>query len=262
MRYGKRRIGESWMKIPDYPESSLQSFVDKWWEQTETTELRRGRLIRAFLPHVDQIPYALVVQGRAEATDHTKANYRIEPLRIRTPPSAPRLPVAGLPNLPGEARVALRAKKRPALILSMGGSGVPPDLRGGSSANWMTAPTLLVAPYYGAEANQKRAGWKPRLVDRIRHCEFPQYLWDKLPIDGAEFSILRFDHLQPIGHHHETWEVTNYCLSQDALSLVDEWLRWLITGGMDPQALLMDVREGLLKLLRVPSGQVTAPPGG
>jgi hypothetical protein len=32
-------------------------------------------------------------------------------------------------------------------------------------------------------------------VDRIRRCEYAQYVWDLLPIEGADFSILRFDHI-------------------------------------------------------------------
>lgn len=140
-----------------------------------------------------------------------------------------------------------RAKKRPALVLGLA-EEVPAALRGGSSANWMTAPTLLIAPYYGMEGGEKRAGWKPPLVDRIRRCEFPQYVWDKLPVDGAEFSILRLDHLQPVGRHHDSYESTPFCLSQEALGIVDEWLQWMMTGGLDPQGVLMDVREGLLQL--------------
>lgn len=232
----------------EYPDDSLQVLTTRWWEKTPTQDLRRGRLIRAFIPHVDQISSALVVEGRTESTDHSRANFRIEPLRIKNPPVAPRLPVAALPHYPGETRVVLRAKKRPALVLATGGKDLPPELRGGSSANWMTAPTLLVAPYYGVEASQKRAGWKPQLVERIRHCEYPQYLWDKLPIDGAEFSILRFDHLQPVGLHHDSYEMTPFCLSQEALTLVDEWVRWLLTGRMDEQGLLLGIREELVKL--------------
>ena len=141
-----------------------------------------------------------------------------------------------------------RAKKRPALVLSMGGTEVPPELRGGPSARWMTAPTVLVAPYYGVEANEKRAGWKPAFVERIRHCEFPQYQWDMLPIDGADFSILRLDHLQPVGRHHDTVEVTRFNLCRDGLVILDEWLRWLVTGQMSPAGVLHDLREGLLGL--------------
>jgi len=231
-----------------YPDDSIQAYTETWWENAETAEIRRGRLIWAFVPHVDQIPKALALQGRTEPTSHEKANYQVLPLRIRQPPSAPRLPIAALPHYPGESLIVSRAKKRPALVLGLGGVEVPSVLRGGSSANWMTAPALLVAPYYGVEGGEKRAGWKPPLVDRIRRCEFPQYMWDKLPVDGAEFSILRLDHLQPVGRHHDSYEVTPFCLSQHALGIVDEWLQWMLTGGLDPRGVLMDVREGLLKL--------------
>ncbi|HLM44605.1 MAG TPA: hypothetical protein VK458_12095 [Myxococcaceae bacterium] len=232
----------------EYPDDCLQSLAEPWWEKTEKADLRRGRLLWSFIPHADQIPWALIPVGRSEPTDHHRGDYRIEQLRAKQTPTAPRLPVAALPQYPGEAYIAQRAKKRPALVLYERGGDIPPALRGGSSAKWMTNPTLLVAPYYGTEPNQKRGGWNPKLVERIRHCEFPQYLWDKLPIGGAEFSILRFDHLQPIGHHHDTYEATSYCLSKGALELVDEWLQWLMTGRMSQEGILLGVREGLMRL--------------
>ena len=48
----------------------------------ETREVQRGRLLRAFVPHVDQQPYTLIAEGRSEPTEHRMATVRLEPLRM------------------------------------------------------------------------------------------------------------------------------------------------------------------------------------
>jgi hypothetical protein len=79
-------IGE---KTMIYPDNSLQKYIDDstWWEKVEDKELRPGRLLWAFVAHVDVIPKSLVPTGRPEddPTDHNKARYRITDLRIKAP---------------------------------------------------------------------------------------------------------------------------------------------------------------------------------
>ncbi|HEX2224369.1 MAG TPA: hypothetical protein VHN15_09200, partial [Thermoanaerobaculia bacterium] len=59
-----------------YPEHCLQSYVEPWWRKAAEPSLQRGRLIWAFLPHVDQQPLVLVPQGRPEPTVHHSASFR------------------------------------------------------------------------------------------------------------------------------------------------------------------------------------------
>jgi len=108
---------------------------------------------------------------------------------------------------------------------------------------------LLVAPYYGAEPSGTRGGLKEEFVKRIRRCEYPQYLWDKLPINGStEESILRFDHIQPIARNPDTYESTPYCMSEEAITVLDEWLSWLFKEKLSEDGILLDVRKGLMEL--------------
>src|SRR5207302_873569 len=59
-------------------------------------------------------------------------------------------------------------------------------------ARWQSARTLLVAPFYGADASGTRGGWPAPFVDRIRRAEYPQYIWDQLPSPGGPIdSIFR-----------------------------------------------------------------------
>jgi hypothetical protein len=190
----------------------------------------------------------LIPTGRSSATDHGRADYRIEPLRANQPARLPRLPVAALPAYEGEVRTVYRAKRRPALIISTGGPDVPQDLRAGSP-RWQTAPTLLVAPYYGADRKGRRAGFPEALVSRIRRCEYPQFIWDRLPLAGeTEASLLRLDHIQPLGRHHASYELTEHCLSAEAMLILDEWLHWLLEDDLPEESVLYDFRQGLLNL--------------
>jgi hypothetical protein len=231
-----------------YPEDCIQSLVGDWWVTGEPFPLTRGQLLYAFLPHVDQQPHVLEPIGRTEATDHTKANYRIKPLAVRDARRAPELSVAALPKFEGEVYGVYRTKRRPAVILSVGGDEIPRELRTGG-AKWQTAPTLTVAPLYGVAHSGKRGGWNPDLVKRIRRAEYSQCAWDLLPIGReAEGSILRFDHAQPIGRHHDSYELTPHRLSEEAMRIVDEWYRWYVTGLMDPAGILFGIRAELMKL--------------
>ena len=145
-----------------------------------------------------------------------------------------------------------RAKVRPCIIVSLCGPELPKELRPSSSPKWQTAPTLLVAPYYGVEASEGRGGWHLPLVERIKKCEYPQFMLDQLP--GANFqSVLRLDHIQPIGRHHNSWEPKPACLSDGALEVFDEWLTWLKTGDLDENTVLAMVR-GELNTSPAPGG--------
>lgn len=232
---------------PKYPDDCIQSYIGTWWVEDDTPQLARGRLVWAFVPHVDQQPFTLTPVGRAEPTSHDKVTVKIEPLRARADRPAPQLPIAALPLVQNEVRTVYRAKRRPVVVLSTGGPDVDPRLRPGTS-RWQSAPTALVAPFYGADPGATRGGWRPEFVQRIRRCEYPQYVWDKLPLSGATESILRLDHLQPIGRHHDSFDMTPYRLSGDALNILDDWLQWLLTEKLSTDAILREVREALLGL--------------
>ncbi len=230
----------------DWPDDSVQGLVDfDWWVPCpEPKKLTRGQLVRAFIPHADQTPYRLVPEGRNEPTDHRNVRFTIEATKIGDPNRHSRLPVAALPSLPpGEVYAVYRAKVRPCLIISTGGP-IPPKESG--VAPWVTFPTIAVAPYFGADQDGGRGGWRPDFIERIRHAEYPQYVWDKLPLGGrgpAE-SVLRLDQAQPIGRHYNSIEPLPWMLSDDALALVDEWHHWLTFERWPSK------KEVLLKTLR------------
>jgi len=71
-------------------------------------------------------------------------------------------------------------------------------------------------------------------------------MWDKLPISEKGMdSIIRFDHIQPVGRSQDSIAYTDYSLSERALLLMDEWLEWLITGILDSKSKLCEIGDAL-----------------
>lgn len=228
-----------------YPEKCVQQYATPWWEQDNDPDLRRGRLVWAFIPHMGVEPWTLELVGRTDPTVHSAARYRLDRLSIYKPPKKPDLPVAAWPAFEGEVLTVFPAKKRPALVLSLGGELVPDDQRKGS-ARWTTAQTILVAPYYGSSASADRGGWPVPLIERIRECEYPQFIWDQLPLTSStRESVLMLNRIQPIGDHRNSIQITAFRMGADALDILDEWIGWLLTGTMEADGLLPEIQRVL-----------------
>ena len=228
-----------------FPDDSVQSIVSSWWEECDPKIIKKGSLIFAFVPHVDQIPNTLIEIGRSKAEEHHEAILKVAPLRINDSRPKEALPVAALSLNEGELWTAYRAKKRPCLII---GNELPPvnsALRRDMPKK-LTSPTLLVAPYYGADKDGHRAGYNPELVERIRHSEYPQIMLDSLPIGGPKHSILRLDHIQPVGLHYYAYEHSGYTLSDEAVELIlNDWLTWVFYGGLPEDSILLDFQSDI-----------------
>ncbi len=158
-----------------YREDTIQYYTEPWWVKDERYTLATGRLIKAYLPYVHLIPLRLVVTGRTEATDHGAATYEIKPFSVKKDIRRKGLPVAGLPIHPKEIYRVSRAKKRPAVILFSDGKQIDSSLTRGKP-KWQKSPTIIVAPYYGADPNGRRAGFSSEFLKRMRQCEYPQFM--------------------------------------------------------------------------------------
>jgi hypothetical protein len=228
------------------PNDSLQSLVGSWWtEDADKPKLCRGRLIWAFVPYVDQEPRTLTLEGRVSPDDHHHGVFKIDPLRMSQQRTAPKVPIAALPLNDDEILTIYRAKRRPALVL--GGESTPAvdkALTQGMS-KWQTAPTVVVAPYYGIPQSSTRGGFNQQFIDRVRLAEYPEYVWDSLPIvSKARESILMLNQVQPIGRHYNSHELTKFRLTDDALDCIDDWVEWLLTATLDSESVLTMFRQG------------------
>lgn len=226
---------------PKYPDLCPQNLIESWWEESKDDEFKPGKLVWAFMPHVDQVPYTLEPVGRDKPTEHQAGVINIKPFKIGVPVLKNKLPLAAIPRYDNEILCVYRTKKRPAIIISKGGAFVEKALTK-DKPKWRTNPTILAAPSYSADI-----GFSNEFCERVKRCEYPQFLWDNLPIGSTDKgSIIRFDHLQPIGKSKKSVEFTNYCLSDKAMTFVMEWIDWLLTGTMDKESAFCKTRSFLM----------------
>ena len=213
-----------------FPDDAVQNLADPWWVPCDQGDTSPGALLNAFIPHVDQIPHTMTPVGRENPEEHKTALVRIEPLAIKGSRPKPQLPVAALTLDKGELWTIYKAKKRPCLVVGQSTVQVDEAARRDMPKK-ATSPTLLVAPYYGADKDGSRAGYNEALLQRIRHAEYSQFMLDSLPIGGPKQSVLRFDHIQPVGLHYKSFEHTGYRLSDTAMQdIVIDWLLWYLRG--------------------------------
>lgn len=103
----------------NYPDVCQQTFIERWWKECTCIEFRQGRLIWAYLPHADQVPYTLIPIGRTDdPTNHKTARVKIKSFSIGDPVKKNDLSVAALPLYENEKFCVYRTKKRPAMIIS------------------------------------------------------------------------------------------------------------------------------------------------
>ena len=227
---------------PNYPEICPQTLIEPWWEEDTGDDFKQGRLVWAFLPHVDQIPYSLEPVGRDEPTEHRTAHGNIKRFKIGEPPKKKDLPVSAMSVYDNEILCVYRTKKRPAIIISKGGEFIDNELTKGKS-KWRTNRTILLAPSYSVGE-----AFSEEFCERVRRCEYPQFMWDNLPIGSTKKgSIIRFDHLQPVGRSKKSIEFTNYCLNDKAMTFIMEWVDWLLSGYMNEKSKFCETRSFLME---------------
>jgi hypothetical protein len=153
--------------------------------------------------------------------------------------------VACLPHYPEVSWRLGAVKSRPVIVLAQTQVKVEQALRQGQPS-YQHTDCFLVAPYFGADKNGHRAGFRPELIEKVRHCTYPHLLWDSLPIrSSTQNSILRLDQVQPIVDHHHYRIHTGFRLSEDAMDVLDEFLHWHLTGEVASDSIIRDLRKEL-----------------
>jgi hypothetical protein len=233
-----------------FPDISIQSVMGSWWEPAPAGGIVKGSLVKPIVPYPDYKPLRMVPEGRGDdPRQHQSARYRLELFQTGQPMTGiSALPVAGTPLRAGETYIVRRGKVRPAVVLAIEGTPVSRELRRDQNS-WQYKPALLMAPYYGVESDGRRAGWPAEFVHRIQRAEYCQYAWDVLPLPGNEAgSILRLDHLFPVAPDPANWQPTGFKLREEALSLLDEWVSWHVTGSLPESTTLGYLRVELARM--------------
>ena len=59
---------------------------------------------------------------------------------------------------------------------------------------------------------------------------------------------MRLDQVFPVGADSSNWQLTSYRLSADAMTFIDEWFSWHVTGNLTSGGVLEIARSELAKL--------------
>ncbi len=231
-----------------YPEETIQSVAadGEWWEKSTDLALCRGRLIWAFVPLIESNPKTLQGVSRgADPGDHSTATFRLAPLRAADARNraSTAFPVAALPLASGEVHGVFRTKRRPMIVLSEISPSVPRSQQLGGRG-WQTSAAVLAAPAYGIAKTPTRTGWPAGLIPFVQKAEYPQYMWDIFPNLGEPTgSIVRFDQVCPIGTGSQAYEPTENVLSPVAMTIVEDWFQWFLTGLIPERSALKAARD-------------------
>lgn len=244
--------------MAEYPQDAIQrlySSVDSpWWTKKpkETSDqVERWDLLVSLVPYLGEIPQRALLT-RVDPQQHSKLDAKVVTFHIdrNKPVEDSDLPAAAFPD----GAFIYPGKVRPVLVVGHVHGGPNRATRGGAVS--VTKPAFSVAPYYGAEADGTRTGFPQEFVSRIRQAQYAQFFWDHLPSGLPHVgrsdctSVLRLDQIFPVYRMRSAdvaaWAPTGWMLSEQAQSVMEEWLLWQVRGGI-PDEGIIDTFRTILK---------------
>lgn len=212
------------MTLNKFPDNCIQSLCGDWWVKADKPRKARWHLAEALVRHVSEEPYILERAGRSsmQPGNHSIAYFKLTTLKnARAPHEVTNLPIAAVPHYTGETLAIHRAKRRPVLIIATTGTPVEQGLRQDCSRSKF-APVYIVAPYYSAEGEGIREGFKAEFINRVRALNYSQFFWDNLPHERGHSSVLRLDHIQPVEPCISNLAPLPWVLSDEAQVIIKE----------------------------------------
>lgn len=111
---------------------------------------------------------------------------------------------------------------------------------------------FVLLPVYSLEDETKNPKFPARFIEHVKAYAYPQLF--HLPADyggGMRQSVVRFDRMQVV--HKQYLRADNLWLAEDALIVLEEWLRFYLFGELDEnKGLVALYRKDVLSKLAVP----------
>lgn len=216
-----------------------------WWVRDDGKHVCRGRLADAFVPNIENVNRTL----EPVDPEHPDDRFSIRELDTNRRHEN-QLHIRGLPQQRGSSIWGMQPyKRRPVLFIGLNGIPLEKPHKRNRTAKWQYTRTYTVLPFYSVNGGST-AAWNPDFVKAIQLAMYPQYLWDRIPNEDSEGSILRFDNVVTIGREPSNYKLTKYRLSDDAMALVDEWFYWCQTGQLafPEEGELRELRDLMLEV--------------
>ena len=201
-------------------------------EPVEARQLNRGQICWAPVAYLSS-QINSVALASYNPQDERLNRYAILPSEIDDPLLFNHTPIHELRLQNDEEMLVNRVKRRPVIIVSQKNGQW--RLGGGR----LTERGLVCIPIYSFQTADSA-----EFRNRIRAQEYPWWLY--MPaIHGFREGFARLDRLQVIEERHLQPMLS--ALTNDALWFVSEWLRYYVTGEIEP--LLWEYREESLQYL-------------
>jgi len=210
-----------------------------------------GQIVYAPIPYLEMTP-TVARAARALVHVHARAQIDFAPLdaSIDFRKAKDRLPLAYLQLSEEEEMLAIKAKKRPAIIVGIS-KGVPcttlPSGIEQRKAQRAFDPIYLVAPIYSTSTAHKPTSFGPTLTARIKCMAYPEFVWIKsdLPASDVE-GVIRLDRMVAT-HLHSCCDFKPVKVTDEVMGLCMEQLKVLV--GQSPSKEYSEFRDLMLDLL-------------
>lgn len=210
----------------------ISPFYRKLSDDEKKAQPVSGQVCR--IPSIFLDPVPLVIEAhRLDDRDHAVADITIRNLKVSDYGRKDTLPIKKLNVAAGEELLAVKSKRRRAIIL-------PPDTYISESVNKLLPSmgkkhlqerhTLLTLPMYSAQVDGFGSGFPQIMVARIKTLMYPQYFY--LPPDNRHTQkecVLRFDRAQVIvSKDPAVLQLLEYVIVDEAFEmLLSHFMRWL-----------------------------------
>jgi hypothetical protein len=181
----------------------------------------------------DHVPQVIEVH-RHDARDHTTADFIIRNLTENDFGRKDTLPIKKLNIRAGEELLAVRSKRRPAILLkpeTFISNTVAKQLPSMGKKHLQERDTFLALPMFSTQTEEYGSGVPPIMVARIKPLMYPQYFYlPQCTRFSQKESMVRFDRAQIIvSRDPAVLKPLNYSLTDEVLEVLFahlmSWLR-------------------------------------
>lgn len=212
----------------------VQPFYRTLTEEENSNPPVQGQI--CFIPGIfpDTIPQVIEAH-RHDKRDHSEADFRIRNLVESDYGPKDTLPIKNLNLKTGEELLAVKSKRRPAIILRPDtyiSSAIEKVLPSMGKRHLQQADTFVALPMFSAQVDGIGTGFPTKMICRIKVLMYPQYFYMPPSTDRSipiKEGVVRLDRIQVIvSRNPAVLQPKKYAISENALEiLLCQLMRWL-----------------------------------
>ena len=212
----------------------IQPFYRKLTEEEYSRSPAQGQI--CFIPGIfpDVVP-RVIEAHRHDKRDHSEADFVIRNLKESDYGQKDTLPIKHLNIKSGEELLAVKSKRRPAIIIRPDtyiSAAIGKLLPSMGKKHLQQPDTFVALPIFSSQIDGFGTGFPAQMICRIKVLMYPQYFYMPLSTDTlipVKEGVVRLDRIQVIvSRDPAVLQPKKYAISEDALEiLLCQFMRWL-----------------------------------